>query len=61
MKGMDNKAQTIDTDPMYDDRETVAAAEAEMERQEQADNLSDDSDGQGDNCLLYTSPSPRDM
>ncbi len=54
MKGMDNKAQTIDTDPMYDDRETVAAAEAEMEEQERADNLSDDSDGQGDKTSQTT-------
>ncbi len=48
MKGMDNKAQTIDTDPMYDDRETVTDAAEQMDEQQRADNMSDGAAEEGD-------------
>ena len=51
MKGMDNKAQTIDTDPMYDDRETVTDAAEQMDEQQRADNMSDGAAEEGDKSV----------
>ena len=42
MENTKTKEQSVDTDPMYDNREVVTDAEAEMEREQTADNMSED-------------------
>jgi len=41
MKDTDNKAQTIDTDPMYDNKETAAEAAGQMDGEPGTDNMTD--------------------
>ena len=42
MENTKTREQSVDTDPMYDNREVVTDAEAEMEREQTADNMSED-------------------
>ena len=42
MENTKTKEQSVDTDPMYDNREVVTDAEAEMEREQTADNMSEE-------------------
>ena len=41
MENTETREQSVDTDPMYDNREVVTDAEAEMEREQTADNMSE--------------------
>ena len=42
MENTKTREQSVDTDPMYDNREVVTDAEAEMVREQTADNMSED-------------------
>ena len=42
MENTKTREQSVDTDPMYDNREVVTDAEAEMEQEQTADNMSED-------------------
>ena len=42
MENTKTREQSVDTDPMYDNAEGVTDAEAEMEREQTADNMSED-------------------